>query len=64
MFVLCKRPKIHLEVVCRREDVLIKRTRKIIKARGFGQDVARLEFSYYSVAAGRLFLSPLIAIVL
>ena len=64
MFVLCKRPKIHLEVVCRREDVLIKRTRKIIKARRFGQDVARLEFSYYSVAAGRLFLSPLIAIVL
>ena len=64
MFVLCIRPKIHLEVVCRREDVLIKRTRKIIKGRRFGQDVARLDFSHYSVAAGRLFLSPMIAIVM
>lgn len=26
--------------------------------------VARLEFSHYSVAAGRLFLSPMIAIVM
>ena len=64
MFVLCIRPKIHLEVVCRREDVLIKRKRKIIDARRFGQDVALLEFSHYSVAAGRLFLSPMIAIVM